>query len=461
MKQQLFEAVHDRFLRPLDRPCRDWAGIEIELPIINLSREAVDFDVCHQMMDQFIDTFRFEGIERDDDGHIYHAESPENGDVISFDCSYNTLEFSFAPEEDINIVSGRFTDYYTFCKEMLNSRNYTLTGMGINPYFEVNRNIPIKNDRYRMLFHHLHSYEKYGSRIPFHHYPNFGLFSSASQVQLDTDLDHFTNALNTFTLLEPLKAVLTANSMLPGKPEKLLTRDDLWEYSLHGLNRHNIGMFDTEIHSEDEMIRYLASMSVYCVTKGDKYINFPPTPLIDYMDQESMTGEYYDQETQSYRMITFRPELTDLNDLRSFKFEDLTWRGTIEFRSTCSQPVNEAFTNAALHAGLMKKLPDLDTLLTEDTVIYHQGYSAAELRKLFQLREIPSFVDQQKLKQLLIRILDLASEGLEERGNGETPFLRPLYERAEKLMSPAREIANGLDQGQSIEDFILKFSELN
>lgn len=460
MNETLSQAVHDRFLRPLDRPCRDWAGIEIELPVINLTHAPVDFDVCHLMMNRFINEFHFENRSRDDDGHVYNAVSGENGDAISFDCSYNTLELSFAPEEDIHIIAGRFVEYYSYCKGVLNSHNHTMTGMGINPRLDVNHNIPIRNDRYRMLFHHLHSYEKYGSRIPFHDYPNFGLFSCATQVQLDTDRTHFARTLNTFTLLEPLKAVLTANSMIPGKPEKLLARDDLWEFSLHGLNRHNIGMLETEIRSEEEMIRYLESMSVYCVTKGDKYINFPPTPLIDYMNQTTMTGEYFDQDTQGYETIEFEPDLSDLEDLRSFKFEDLTWRGTIEFRSTCTQPVKESFTNAALHAGLMKKIPELEKLLLDDTVIYHQGYSSAELRRLFQLRRLPSFVDQEKLRVLLRSILDLASEGLAERGHNEQEFLQPLYQRAETLTSPAREIAEGLEQGQSLEHFIEKFGEL-
>ena len=460
MTKTLAQALYERFLLPLNRPCRDWVGIEIELPVVNLAHRPVNFEICHLMMNQFVNHFHFAKKLRDEDGHIYNALSEDSGDAISFDCSYNTLEFSFAPEENLHLIFDRFTNYYTFCKDLLNHHHHTLTGMGINPHLDINHNIPIHNDRYRMLFHHLNSYEKYGSQIPFHSYPNFGLFSCATQVQLDTDLDHFDQVLNTFTLLEPIKAILTANSMIPGRPEKLLARDDLWEFSLHGLNRHNIGMFETEIHSEAEMIHYLESMSVYCVTKGDKYINFPPTPLIDYMNQTSMTGEYFDRHRQKYITIQFEPELSDLGDLRSFKFEDLTYRGTIEFRSTCTQPVKEAFTNAALHTGLIRKMPQLKHLLQNDTVIYHHGYSAAELRRLFQMRIIPSFVNQKQLRELLRSILDLAAEGLAERGHGEQIFLKPLYQRASMLMSPAREMAEGLEKGLSLDHFILKFGEL-
>ena len=36
-----------------------------------------------------------------------------------------------------------------------------LTGMGINPRYVVNQNVPVVSERYRMLFHHLSSYKQY------------------------------------------------------------------------------------------------------------------------------------------------------------------------------------------------------------------------------------------------------------------------------------------------------------
>lgn len=35
-----------------------------------------------------------------------------------------------------------------------------LTGMGINPRYVVNQNVPVVSERYRMLFHHLSSFIK-------------------------------------------------------------------------------------------------------------------------------------------------------------------------------------------------------------------------------------------------------------------------------------------------------------
>ena len=68
-----------------------------------------------------------------------------------------------------------------------------------------------------MLYHYLHSYRRYEGDIGrhFHDRPDFVTFTSASQVQLDVSHDDLIETLNVFTLLEPYKALLFANSYLP------------------------------------------------------------------------------------------------------------------------------------------------------------------------------------------------------------------------------------------------------
>lgn len=149
----------------------------------------------------------------------------------------------------------------------------------------------------------------------------YGLFASASQVQLDVDYEELIMAIRAFSRLEPVKALLFNNSVLLGEHEELACcRDMFWENSTHGINPHNIGMFDCEIES-----------------------------------------------------------IEDLDYLRTFKFEDLTFCGTIEFRSVCCQPVADVMTVAAFHLGMKHQLKELDQLFREDHVLYHHGFSATEL----------------------------------------------------------------------------------
>ena len=455
IKQALDQAIYEKYIRPIQRPRELYAGVEFELPIVNLEREPVDFEVIFTLTDAFIEKFAFDEVHRDDEGHIYSAVKNSNGDGISYDCSFNTLEFSFGVERDLNVIYKRFVEYYIFIQDLLSKSNHTLTGMGINPYRAINHNVPIANGRYRMLLHHLQSYGKYQDSMVFHHTPNFGLFCAASQVQLDTQEDMVLDTLNVFTKLEPLKALLFANSI---DGDLLCSRDHFWKHSLHGLNPHNVDTYETKLHSLEELTAYIRSMSLFCVERDGMYINFPPTPLEAYFSSETVTGEYFDG--QQYQPITFVPCLEDLAYLRSYKFEDLTYRGTIEFRSVCEQPVSEIMSPAAFHAGLVEMIPELSALLDGDESIYQQGYNPAELRELFNRRKLPEFLDEAAASRLILKVLDLAEAGLKKRGMGEEHFLEPLFRRAKYLLSPARQMANGLDAGVPLEQYIKDYAVL-
>ena len=252
-----------------------------------------------------------------------------------------------------------------------------------------------------------------------------------------------------------------ANSIWMEDGQTLLcSRDYFWRNSLHGFNPHNVDMFAADFDSVDDIVAYIRSMSLYCVERDGQYINFAPTPLADYFASDRIKGEVFDGA--GYKTIAFTPEAADLKDLRSFKFEDLTFRGTVEFRSVCEQPVGEIFAASALHVGLMEKLPELTALLAQDRTIYHKGYTAAELRQLFVQKDFPGNIfDRKAVSALILKILDLAKAGLAQRGMDEEDFLAPLYPRAERLESPAVELLNGLARGATIEDYIDKFGRLN
>ena len=456
--EQLDAAFYRKYMKPTQRKRKPCVGVEFELPIVNLANKPVDFSVVHALTDAFIGKFQFDLLHRDDEGNIYAAQSSHNDDALSFDCSYNTLELSFGAEEDLHVIYTRFKQYYTFVQEFLADFGHTLTGMGINPHFQINRNEPIPNGRYRMLYHHLSSYRKYGNAIPFHSNPNFGLFSCAAQVQLDVEEAMVPEVFNTFTKLEPLKSILFSNSLWGKDHEILCGRDGFWKNSLHGLNRHNVDMYGVSFTSPDDVTSYIKSMSLYCVERDGKYINFVPTRLEDYFLSDSITGEYY--ADGSYHDITFAPRIDDLDYLRSFKFEDLTYRGTVEFRSVCMQPVRDIMSVSALHAGLMEQLPQLTERLNADKSLYHKGYNASELRGMLNRRTFPTFLNKTDVSALMTDVLDIAADGLRSRGRKEECYLTPLYERAKTLTSPARQLAEGLESGVSLDDFIRDFAEL-
>ena len=452
--------LFDEFIKPTEEK-KNFIGIEIEIPIINLDKTAVDFDVVHKVTDKFrrqYSDFKEDGI--DYEGNVFSLKNNNNDDIFCYDCSYNNIEFAMGKEKDLFSIYDRFCDYYAFTKECFEEFNHTLTGMGINPYRKYNKNHPIPSERYLMLYHHLRSFKNY-ENIPmhFHDYPEYGMFSSASQVQLDVYKDDLVKTINVFSKIEPIKALLFSNSVLVDENKHVTCfRDALWEYSTHGINPHNIGMYDVDFKSLDDLEAYLESLNIYCVMRDGVYINFPSMNLLEYFKKDYVCGEIYCNG--EYREIEIRPCINDIKYLRPFKFINLTFRGTVEFRSVCTQPIRDSMSVAAFHLGLKEKLDELEELIGNDNVIYHKGYTAGELRKLLIQDELPVFIDGNDLCKLSKDIVDLANVGLEERGIGEEIFLNPLYERIKKHSNPGKDIITSMHNGMKLERIIKDYGDL-
>lgn len=450
------QAIYRKYIEPTRHRDGRYIGVEFEIPIVNKARKAVDFSIVFDMVDAFAAEFGFDEQIHDDEGNISSISSGENGDDLSFDCSYNTLEFSFGREKNLNDIHDRFCSYYSFVREFLEKHGHTVTGMGINPYFRYNNNIPVPNGRYRMLLHHLSSYRNYKGKLLFHDIPYYGLISCSAQTHLDVTEDELIRVINVFNRLEPLKALLFANS--PYEGGYLCVRDHLWRESMHGLNPHNVDGFDIELGSVEELVSYIKSMSLYCLERDGRYINFTPIPLDEYFSSSRVEGEYFDGN--DYRTISWEPRIEDLEYLRSFKFVDLTFRGTVELRSTCMQPISEALGVPAFNLGLKVNLDKLEKLLDTEGNIYRQGYNVIELRKLFVMRKLPAFAEEEGVRDLLLKVLDIARDGLISRGYGEERFLEPLYRRVKTQQSAALEIVQGIEAGRTIEDYIDKYGRL-
>ena len=459
--EQVKSKLYDEFIKPTNQE-KNFIGIEIEIPIVNLDKKAVDFSIVHKITEKFqnyYDDFKTDGI--DYDGNVFSLKNPKTDDIVCYDCSYNNIEFAMGKERDLFTINDRFCEYYSFVKESFEEHNHTLTGMGINPYRKYNVNEPIPSERYLMLYHHLKSYNNYND-VPmhFHKYPEYGMFSSASQVQLDVTRENLVKTINVFSKIEPIKALLFSNSVLLDENKHLTCfRDALWEYSTHGVNPHNIGVYDVDFRDIDDLQAYLESLNIYCVMRDGAYINFPSMNLLDYFSREYVRGEIYCNGT--YREIDVKPCISDIKYLRPFKFINLTFRGTVEFRSICTQPIRDSMCVAAFHLGLKDKLDELEELIGNDYAIYHKGYTAGELRKLLIKDEIPAIFDKNELCRLSKDIVDLASQGLGERGIGEETFLSPLYDRIKRHSNPGRDLIESIHNGVEIEKLIKDYGRID
>ncbi len=450
--------IENRFIAPTRKERTSYIGIEVEMPVVRLDGQPTDKRVSIDAFSAAVKRFDFTPEKFDVDGVCHEAVCEETGDVFSFDCSYNNFEISLGKVRTLHEAQARFQDYVGFINGVLRERGYLLTGMGINPNYKVNSPNFVPSPRYKMLEGYLLKSRVWEPRESFHSYCAYPTFSSASQVQLDVREENLCRTIEAFSLVEPLKALLFANSVLPDEPELLCARDMLWGRSTHGINPKNLGFFEPLPQSAGEVVDYLAGASIFCAERDGHYLYFYPVPFAEYLKTETIEGEYFDGGR--YVSCRFAPRESDIEYLRTYKQVDLTARGTLEFRSACTQPLSQAMTVAAFHLGLMNRVGELTELLKTDTVIYGHGVSAPELRAQFNRRELPGFVDTGRLKELLVSVLDLARDGLRERGFAEEGYLEPLYARAEALTSPAKEMLARLDGGADIASVVEEYAEL-
>ena len=106
-KEDIKELIYQRFIEPTKLKRDVFAGIEIELPIINLNKKAVDYRLIHELTMRFKNHFDFKIRAKDENGIICALEDTITNDIYTYDCSYNTLEISFGKEKNLYSVKEK------------------------------------------------------------------------------------------------------------------------------------------------------------------------------------------------------------------------------------------------------------------------------------------------------------------------------------------------------------------
>ena len=65
--QLIRQQLHNRYIEPTKPERPKYIGVEIEIPVVNLSKNAVDFAVIHKVTNRFIAHFEFLVTGTDDD----------------------------------------------------------------------------------------------------------------------------------------------------------------------------------------------------------------------------------------------------------------------------------------------------------------------------------------------------------------------------------------------------------
>ena len=354
------ELLKQRYYEPIKEQPELFVGIELEYPVVNLSGNATDVSLTKQLLVYLLDNFDFQADKYDSDNNPIQLIDKASGDMILFEVSYNTIEFAFAKAERISEVEERLDTYLGIIQPYLQNHNHELQGWGVNPNWVKNDNRSVKSPRYEMLMDFL-ELSKAKNDPFFHDYPEYGSFICGSQVQLDVSKTSYLRVLNAFNQIEGPKAVLLANSEFWGSDWDLaLSRDVFWENSMHGVFEENAGVFPKVFKSEDHYFSYLSETAIFTAKRGDETYYFEPIRAKDYLSTSSVKAHSIHGE-----VVTIEPSEEDFKTHRSYQFQDLTTRGTIEFRSVCTQPFSSTFAPAAFHLGLLVNLENLENILID------------------------------------------------------------------------------------------------
>lgn len=418
-KQQAIKLLKEKYLSNMKEDSELFVGVELEFPIVETNGNKTNIEVTKNLFRTLANLSDFEVEKIDDNQNPIQLIHCSSKDRILFELSYNTIEFAFERPNTINEVAERFEAYLKIIQPILQENNHEIQGHGIHPLWKENDNSPdnspVKIERYKMLMAFL---AMNGTGMRTHSYPSYGAFICGNQVQLDVRRDNYLRIINAFNKIEAAKAYLFSNSEFSAEAwDTKIARDIFWEESLHGYYKENVGIYPKDYQSEEEFFNNLARTAIFTATREGKSYYFKPIRVEDYLDKKEITAYTADGNEK-----IINPVKEDLKQHRSYQFQDLTARGTVEFRSVCTQPLETTFAPIAFELGLFVELEKLENYLEDSSFFKNEEQDYRKLRKKYS-KKILSKEEKEAIQSFSKDLLDIAEAGLMKRGYGEEKFL--------------------------------------
>ena len=417
------ELLKSRYLKNLRDNPAIFVGIELEYPVVSIDDQATDIIVVQNLMRFLMSRLNFTIEKVDDFGNPIQLVDSISQDRILFEVSYTTIEFAFAKADSIKDVESRFQQYIDVIQRKLGEDHHAIVGCGIHPNWDKNKNCPVAYSRYQMLMSYL-KMSRTVTDIPLHHFPEYGAFICGSQVQLDVSKSNYLRVINAFTQIEAVKAYLFANSEFSGADwDTKIARDIFWEESMHGIYPENVGVNARLFNDEDDFFDYLDYSAIFTAERDGQTYYFYPIQVRDYL----ATPEIQAFDLNGDEVLIY-PQEKDFETHRSYQYQDLTTRGTVEFRSVCTQPLDRTFASAAFHLGLLVNLDKLEAYLEAAPFFEAFGRNYKFLRRQFSKKKLTD-EEETTIIEFSKDLLLLAEEGLEMRNKQETIYLQPLRDK--------------------------------
>lgn len=402
------EIVHNRFIKPLINKKTGNIGVELEFPMINLNKAPIETENALNLLSYFLD----KGFKTEDTDTFGNPAFITNkyGDCISFDNSYNNIEFSMNYGNNLLEVKDRFYGYLEDAQTFLKRYNYTITGMGTNPYKKFITQSHVSYPVYNMVDEYLHKYSDEDT----HCYPDFPAYLSSVQTHLDITTEDLPKTATLFAKIDFLRGLLFSNSPDFEFGKTICFRDYLWHNSAFGICKTNTGAVDEEYNSLEDIAESFYCRHLFNNLVNEEYRCFYPIPISKYFNDN---------------------EADDINQFLSFRHIETTYRGTLEIRSDCAQPLCDAFVPPAFNLGIAHNIDN--AIARTEKLLEGKKLSNSYLRNCVSNGiDLKEFTKDQ-LTEYAVDMVKIAEKGLYSRGIGEECLIKNLHQRAKTLRCPA------------------------
>ncbi|HEY6102142.1 MAG TPA: glutamate-cysteine ligase family protein [bacterium] len=391
----LAEKYAARFRKTL-RPLR-MVGREAEFPLVYPDGRAGD---VLRLWEPLLARGRF--VPRYDDPKAKTLIVALIGDdgTVEVEVGRGTVELVLGPYEDLWQLAEGSRRLLGQVVDAAGESGMRVLGLGIHPRSRPSRDLMTPKRRYPYLARAVG--------------PAWWQFTTtaADQVHVDITRGEIVDAVNILNLLSAPLIALTANSSVyAGRAGRYLSGR---ERLLGKIGEGRAGMPTRPFHSVDEFVRYICRYPCYVLRDrgGFRYYNRPFEGYVRRHGPELPAYLWHEH----YTWNSARPRAHN---------------STIEIRPACQQPHDAPLVVAALALGWVEALGELrvflDETLKEPWASMRRYRRAAIVQGLRAVEPVPGFVAQ---------TLRIAEGGLRRRGRGEEGFLRPLWERVTKRLTP-------------------------
>lgn len=400
------ELIQKYYIDPIARQ-QTSVGVEIELPLVSAQNTAVTPGFIRALAGH-IAHLGFTETKRTLDGDVCEWVN-ENEDICSFETTWNTLELSMKNTPSLGALAKRFYALLIKLQEFCTDQGYFLCGRGINPNCASICTAPLRTPILLAKSSYLKQHTKHHDGEIFHS------ICASVQTHLDaTNTDQYIERLNLLRRAYVFDALFFANSMPPDGPmigqrpalrdidlDTLCFRDELWRHC----DAPNIIDCAAAISNVDGLCRYLMDLKLFILPDGDDFYPIPPISFARYCEQ---TGN----------------GAAALRCFRSLAPVAPTQKGSLELRSTCTQPLDALFAPSAFYLGLAENHALAKGKI--DDIYQHRFSGSTPLQVRDALMKGSNEALRRHMKQDGLELLDIAISGLTGRAYGEERFLLPL-----------------------------------